>query len=251
MASLVRSFLFGKSWRHLSEAYPLEAAIQFSRYTEKVSSIGSQREGLFLPPLRKFFVVEAAPRKPPLLTNWEIILDLYEAVLNFLKKPLHLFLKRVRVWWPSNRKILPSIGRQRERPFMDPLAEKLLLWKLLSRKTALLTNWELFREITNRFWRNFEMLFLQINENYLRLWQSELNNFKTSFTYSQKRGGVWGGVFDNFSSVLKISPFTFSLPNFFRIFPQIFRFFYWQAKKWAPASLQKQTLTWIFGFYWP
>ena len=92
------------------------------------------------------------------------------------------------------------------------------------------------------------MIFSQINENYLRLWQSELNNFKTPFTYSQKRGGIWGGVSDNFSSALKISPFTFSLPNFFRIFPLIFKFFCRQAKKWAPASLQKQTLTWIFSF---
>ena len=76
------------------------------------------------------------------------------------------------------------------------------------------------------FWRNSGMLFSQINENYLRLWQSELNNFKPPFTYSQKRGGVWGGVFDNFPSVLKISPSTFSLPNSFRIFPQNFQKFF-------------------------
>ena len=74
------------------------------------------------------------------------------------------------------------------------------------------------------------MLLSQINENYLRLWQSELNNFKTPFTYSQKRGGVWGGVFDNFSSVLKIPLFTFSLPNFFRIFPQNFQKFFVRFK---------------------
>lgn len=70
------------------------------------------------------------------------------------------------------------------------------------------------------------MPFSQINENYLRLWQSKLKNFKTPFTYSQKRGSICGGVFDNFSSVLKISPFTFSLPNFFRIFPQNFQKFF-------------------------
>ena len=178
MASLVRSFLFGKSWRHLSEAYPLEAAIQFSRYTGKVSSIGSQREGLFLPPLcRKFFAAEAAPRKQPLLTNWEIFLDLYEAVFNFLKKPLHLFLKRVRVWWPSNRKILPSIGRQRERPFMDPLAEKFLSWKLLSRKTALLTNWEIFSDLN-------EVVFKFL---------------KKPFTYFQKEWVLGGSRIEKFS----------------------------------------------------
>ena len=70
------------------------------------------------------------------------------------------------------------------------------------------------------------MLYSQINENYLWIWQSELNNFITPFTYSQKRGSICGGVFDNFSSVLKISPFTFSLPNFFRIFPQNFQKFF-------------------------
>ena len=30
-------FFFGKSWRHLPEAYPLETAIQFSRYTGRQS----------------------------------------------------------------------------------------------------------------------------------------------------------------------------------------------------------------------
>ena len=52
-------FFFGKSWHHLPEAYPLEAAIQFSRYTERIPSTGRQREGLFFNPLTnqlgKFF----------------------------------------------------------------------------------------------------------------------------------------------------------------------------------------------------
>lgn len=45
------------------------------------------------------------------------------------------------------------------------------------------------------------MIFSQINENYLRLWQSELNNFKTPFTYSQKRvafKGVFSIIFLRF-----------------------------------------------------
>lgn len=51
MASLVER----KSWHYLSEVYPLEAAIQFSRCTGKVSSIGRQREGLFMDPFAEFF----------------------------------------------------------------------------------------------------------------------------------------------------------------------------------------------------
>jgi len=87
----------------LPEAYPLEAAIQFSRYTGKVSSIGSQREWLFFnPPCENFSLWKLLPKNRPLLTNWEIFWDLYEAVLNFFEETVHLFSKGVGIGCPLN-----------------------------------------------------------------------------------------------------------------------------------------------------
>lgn len=64
--------MIGKSWRHLPEAYPLEAAIHFSRYTGRQSpqQVASEK-GCFL---------------TPSLINWEKFFDLYEGILkNFFE----------------------------------------------------------------------------------------------------------------------------------------------------------------------
>ena len=125
-----------------------------------------------------------------------------------------------------------------------------------------LTNWEIFSDLNEKTFENFSAnpttnqlgTFRANNKwvlknflsapptnqlgNFLRFWQSNMKKFhqffKRPFYLLWIRGAFCGGVFDNFSSALRISPFTFSLPNFFRIFPLIFKIFCRQAKKWAP-----------------